>query len=140
MRHEPGRGRIEDACYATEATANLPASKWARTFQPNGGNQYEIEIRGIRLQERLVRLERGNVGDCKSIGEGIFESRFHFGAGYRIYFGIVGNTIVLLLCGGDKSSQTRDIERAKTYWQKLQGDLTMRKMRNYRDYLIEGAF
>ena len=50
-----------------------------------------------RLQERLVRLERGNVGDCKSIGEGIFESRFHFGAGYRIYFGIVGNTIILLL-------------------------------------------
>ena len=70
-----------------------------------------------RLQERLVRLERGNVGDSKSIGEGIFEIRFHFGAGYRIYFGIVGNTIILLLCGGDKSSQARDIERAKTYWQ-----------------------
>ena len=70
-----------------------------------------------RIQARLGRLAGGNFGDWKSVGEGIFESRFHFGAGYRIYFGIVGNTIVLLLCGGDKSSQTRDIERAKTYWQ-----------------------
>ncbi len=70
-----------------------------------------------RIQERLTRLAGGNFGDWKSVGEGIFENRFHFGAGYRIYFGIVGNTIVLLLCGGDKSSQMRDIERAKTYWQ-----------------------
>ena len=70
-----------------------------------------------RIQARLTHLAGGNFGDWKSIGEGVFESRFHFGAGYRIYFGIVGNTIILLLCGGDKSSQTRDIERAKTYWQ-----------------------
>ena len=70
-----------------------------------------------RIRTRLGRLESGYFIDCKSIGEGIFESRFHFGAGYRIYFGIVDNTIILLLCGGDKSSQTRDIERAKTYWQ-----------------------
>ena len=42
--------------------------------------------------------------------------RFHFGPGYRIYFGEIDNTIVLLLCGGDKSSQAQDVERAKTYW------------------------
>lgn len=69
-----------------------------------------------RMQARLDRLEEGNFGDYKSVGEGIFELRFHFGSGYRIYFAQIGNTIVLLLCGGDKSSQTRDIERAKTYW------------------------
>ncbi len=69
------------------------------------------------IQARLDRFERGYFIDCKSVGDGIFETRFHFGAGYRIYFGEVDNTIVLLLCGGDKSSQARDIERAKTYWQ-----------------------
>ena len=42
--------------------------------------------------------------------------RLHFGSGYRIYFGAISNTVVLLLCGGDKSSQARDIERAKAYW------------------------
>ena len=69
-----------------------------------------------RIQKRLDRLEDGNFGDCQSVGEGVFELRFHFRAGYRIYFGEVDNTIVLLLCGGDKSSQARDIERAKDYW------------------------
>lgn len=71
----------------------------------------------IRIRGRLDRLETGNFGDCQSVGNGVFELRLHFRQGYRIYFGEVANTIVLLLCGGAKSSQTRDIERAKTYWQ-----------------------
>ncbi len=70
-----------------------------------------------RIQARLERLEDGNFGDCQPVGEGVSELRLHFGAGYRIYFGQVDNTIVLLLCGGDKSSQTQDIRQAKIYWQ-----------------------
>ncbi len=70
-----------------------------------------------RIERRINRLEKGNFGDCKPVGEGVFELRLHFGSGYRIYFGEVANTVVVLLCGGDTSSQTRDIERAKTYWQ-----------------------
>lgn len=61
-------------------------------------------------------MKYGNFGDYQSVGDGVFELRLHFGAGYRIYFGVVDNTIVLLLCGGDKSSQARDIVRAKVYW------------------------
>ena len=69
-----------------------------------------------RIQARLERLEDSNLGDYQSVGEGIFELRLNFGPGYRIYFGQMGNTIVLLLCGGDKSSQARDIAYAKNCW------------------------
>ena len=97
-----------------------------RVYQtPNGRepfNEWLISIRDTetqaRIRARLERLEDGNLGDCQSVGEGVFELRIHSGAGYRIYFGQRGNTIILLLCGGDKSSQRRDIEQAKTYWLK----------------------
>lgn len=69
-----------------------------------------------RIERRLDRIRSGNFGDYRSVGAGVFELRFSFDAGYRIYFGEVDDTIVLLLCGGDESSQARDIERAKRYW------------------------
>lgn len=69
-----------------------------------------------RIQTRIDRLEAGNLGDYRSVGDGVFELRFQFGPGYRVYFGESENTIIVLLCGGDKSSQARDIEQAKTYW------------------------
>ena len=68
-----------------------------------------------RTQARLIAIETGNLGDRKSVGDGVWELRLDFGPGYRIYYGEVDNTVVLLLCGGDKSSQRRDIERAKNY-------------------------
>ncbi len=69
-----------------------------------------------RIQARLTSVKAGNLGNHKSVGDGVWELRLDFGAGYRIYYGEVDKTIVLLLCGGDKSSQNRDIELAKNYW------------------------
>lgn len=69
-----------------------------------------------RILNRLLRVESGNYGDYKSLKDGVFELRLDFGPGYRVYFGEDRDTIVVLLCGGDKSSQARDIERAKAYW------------------------
>jgi putative addiction module killer protein len=69
-----------------------------------------------KLRVRLKRLEAGIFGDCESVGEGVFELREHLGAGYRVYFGRHGRLLVVLLCGGDKKTQSRDIEMAKSYW------------------------
>ena len=69
-----------------------------------------------KLRIRLKRLEAGIFGDCESVGEGVLELREHLGAGYRVYFGRHGHTIVILLCGGSKKSQAADIKSAKEYW------------------------
>jgi putative addiction module killer protein len=69
-----------------------------------------------RIIQRLVRVEEGNYGDYKVVGGGVNELRLFFGAGYRIYFGEDGDKIVVLLTGGDKSSQSRDIAQAQIYW------------------------
>ena len=69
-----------------------------------------------RIQARVLRFELGNLGDHKSVGEGIWEARVMFGPGYRIYFAKDGDSIVVLLVGGDKGSQTRDIARARGFW------------------------
>lgn len=67
----------------------------------------------FRIQARIDRLELGNLGDFKSVGSGVFELRVDHGPGYRIYLARRGDELVILLCGGDKSSQSRDIEKAK---------------------------
>jgi len=57
------------------------------------------------------------MGDCKSVGEGVQELRIAFGPGYRVYLGQESDSLILLLCGGDKSTQSKDIQTAKNYWQ-----------------------
>ena len=70
-----------------------------------------------RIQARLARLAVGNPGDTKALGAGVSELRIDSGPGYRVYFSRIGPAILLLLCGGGKSTQREDIERAKSYFQ-----------------------
>jgi putative addiction module killer protein len=65
---------------------------------------------------RVDRLAFGAFGDWKAVGHGVCELRVHFGAGYRVYFGRDGKTVVILLCGGEKRTQDTDITQAKRYW------------------------
>lgn len=68
----------------------------------------------IKLLARLARVENGNFGDHKKISQDLFELRFKFGPGYRVYYTIQNDVVVLLLVGGDKSSQKKDIKKALT--------------------------
>jgi putative addiction module killer protein len=62
---------------------------------------------------RIARLELGQIGDAKPVGDGVSELRIHYGPGYRIYFHRRGQTIIVLLCGGNKTTQAKDIQKAK---------------------------
>ena len=80
-------------------------SKWIRDLRDRSAR--------ITIAQRIERLEAGLPGDVKAVGEGVSELRIHVGPGYRVYFQRRGNLLVILLCGGDKGSQSRDIEKAK---------------------------
>jgi putative addiction module killer protein len=67
-----------------------------------------------RIVRRVERLQGGNTGDTKSVGDGVHELRIDYGPGYRLYFVWRGKAVVILLCGGDKSTQAADITKAKT--------------------------
>ena len=66
-----------------------------------------------RIIKRIRSAERGNLGDCEPVGAGVSEMRIHFGPGYRVYFMRIGDLVYLLLCGGTKRGQSRDITKAK---------------------------
>jgi putative addiction module killer protein len=73
-----------------------------------------------RILARIKRLAKGNPGDVKPVGEGISEMRIDYGPGYRVYYKDTGKEIIILLCGGDKRTQSRDIEKAKYLLQSLE--------------------
>lgn len=91
------------------ADGRSPFSEWRDSLRDRRAK--------AKIRARLDRVEEGNLGDYKSVGESVFELRIDYGSGYRIYFGQEGSTIIILLCGGDKSTQAQDIHRAKEYWE-----------------------
>lgn len=102
---------IEIELYET-ASGLCPFGDWFESLK-------EQNMRA-KILTRLDRLKLGNFGDCKALSDKIFELRIHYGPGIRIYYSKIGNKIVLLLCGGDKSSQTKDINKAKEYLKQYQ--------------------
>ena len=66
----------------------------------------------VRIIIRIKRMEMGNLGDVKTVGQGVYEARISYGPGYRLYYAIRKRTIIWLLCGGDKGSQKQDIQKA----------------------------
>lgn len=95
--------------YLIEKTSEF--DKWIRKLKDRKAKA-KILIRLQRIEEQ------GNFGDCQSVGEGISELRIHYAKGYRVYLKEHGEQIVLLLIGGDKSTQNTDIEKAKQLWKK----------------------
>ena len=93
--------------YITE-TGKIPFKDWLESLK-------DIHARA-KIRIALDRIRLGNLGHAKSVGDGVHELKIDYGPGYRVYYGFVGATIVLLLLGGDKASQSKDISRAKEYW------------------------
>ena len=92
----------------TTADGKVPFDEWSDSLRDRKAR--------VRIKARLDRVELGNFGDCKPEGEGVLALRVNYGPGYRVYFGQDGSEAVILLCGGDKSTQDRDIYQAKKYW------------------------
>ena len=79
--------------------------------------QYALKrTRRIRAQIAPCQAEDGNLGKHRSVGGGVIELKIHFGPGYRLYLGQEGENLIILLCGGDKGTQGKDIRRAQYYW------------------------
>ncbi len=93
--------------YYVTSGGHQPFAEWFADLDP---------VPRAKVAGALVRMEQGNLSNVKSIGEGVLEYRIDFGPGYRVYFGRDGEVLVVLLTGGTKKRQQRDIETAKEYW------------------------
>lgn len=96
-------------------------------LDPQGRDVYQAWVDGLKDQvgrkavvRRVLRIELGNFGDHKFVRDGVSELRINAGPGYRLYYAHDGDRVVLLLCGGDKGTQQRDIERAVACWHDYQ--------------------
>jgi len=98
--------------YYTDKQGNKPFRVWLLALRD--------QVAAVRIRARLTRVRAGNFGDARNVGNGVVELKIDHGPGYRVYYAIEAGTVVLLLCGGDKRSQNRDIETARRYWKDRQ--------------------
>ncbi len=96
-----------DIRYYVAADGRQPFADWFAELE---------SVASAKVTRAIVRLEQGNFSNTKSVGEGVLEYRIDFGPGYRVYFGRDGDTLVILLTGGTKKRQQRDIDAARAYW------------------------
>jgi putative addiction module killer protein len=99
---------VPEIRYYVAADGEQPFARWFADLEA---------VASAKVTRAIVRLEQGNFSNVKSVGEGVFEYRIDFGPGYRVYFGQDGHTLVILLTGGTKKRQQRDIDEAQTCWQ-----------------------
>ncbi len=98
----------------------IPYLEWLRKLKDERARQ--------KIQVRINRVRLGNFGYSESVGEGVQELKIDYGPGYRVYYGREGQELVILLCGGDKDSQSEDIQKAKQYW------ANYKKEKSHADY------
>ncbi|HTE37006.1 MAG TPA: type II toxin-antitoxin system RelE/ParE family toxin [Reyranella sp.] len=91
-----------------DSSGQRPIRRWLDRMDP---------VTRARIARALVQLSLGNMSEVKSVGSGVLERRLDFGPGYRLYFGRDGETLIILLAGGTKNRQQRDIETARRYWE-----------------------
>jgi putative addiction module killer protein/probable addiction module antidote protein len=116
--------------YYLTPTGRKPFKEWLEGLT-------DITVRQ-KVRIRLDRVRLGNLGRNRSVGEGVYELKIDYGPGYRVYYGLEGRTLILLLLGGDKSSQGRDIALAQSYWNDNKRRRNMaRKTTTYQEDLIE---
>jgi putative addiction module killer protein len=96
-----------------------PVDAWLESLEPRAA---------ARVTKVLTKIESGLLPDVKPVGEGVHESRIDYGPGYRVYFGVDGKLLIILLAGGDKRTQASDIDTAKARWR----DYKARKMKGER--------
>jgi putative addiction module killer protein len=90
------------------STGKEPYTEWAESLNKNAL---------VRIDARITRIEKtGNFGICEPVGNGVFELKLDFGPGYRIYFGYKTDTVLVLLFGGHKKGQQKDIDKEQEYW------------------------
>ena len=85
-----------------------PYSDWLKSLRDKRA--------AVKVVAAVRKMEAGNFGDSEPVGEGVSENKLHYGPGYRVYYALDGQELVVLLCGGDKSTQQADIDQAKVYW------------------------
>src|SRR3954452_21599262 len=93
--------------YYVASDGHQPFAEWFADLDP---------IARAKVTRAIARMEQGNFANVKTVGEGVLEYRIDFGPGYRVYFGRDGETLLILLTGGTKKRQQRDINTAKEYW------------------------